>query len=68
MNEALDMSGRVIGHFEVLGSAGSNGRRAMWFVRCVDCREQFRASGTHLRKMQRGPYRVFCPGCERVNE
>lgn len=64
MNEAIDMSGRVIGHLQVLDQAHSNGRRAMWWVRCSDCRHEFLAAGTNLRKAEAGRWKILCPGCE----
>lgn len=59
------MEGRNIGHLHVLHREASNGRRAMWRVRCTDCAHRFIASGTNLRKAERGEWRVACPGCER---
>lgn len=64
MTAAISMSGRVIGHLQVLDRADSNGRRAMWWVRCSDCAEQFRATGGNLRKAEAGRWQVRCPGCE----
>ena len=58
------MANRRIGHFHVLHRAPSNGVRAMWQVRCTDCRHEFAAGGTTLRKAERGVWRVLCPGCE----
>ena len=60
MSEAISMSGRVIGHLQVLDQAPSNGRRAMWWVRCADCRAEFLASGGNLRKAEaRALYLTF---------
>lgn len=65
MTDAIDMEGRNIGHLHVLHREPSNGRRAVWRVRCTDCAHQFTAGGTNLRKAARGVWRVLCPGCER---
>jgi hypothetical protein len=64
MTGAIDMANRRIGHLHVLHREASNGRRAMWRVRCTDCRHEFAAGGTTLRKAERGVWRVLCPGCE----
>lgn len=65
MTAAIDMANRRIGHLHVLHREASNGRRAMWRVRCADCLAEFLAGGTNLRKAARGVWRVLCPGCER---
>ena len=64
MSDVIPMAGRVIGHFHVLDRAPSNGHRAMWWVRCSDCRAEFLASGGNLRKAEAGRWTVLCPGCE----
>lgn len=58
MTGTIDMANRWIGHLHVLHRIDSNGRRAMWRVRCT-------AGGTNLRKAERSEWRVACPGCER---
>lgn len=65
MTAAIDMTNRRIGHLHVLHREPSNGRRAVWRVRCTDCAHQFTAGGTNLRKAERGEWHVACPGCER---
>jgi len=65
LTAAIDMANRRIGHLHVLHREPSNGRRAVWRVRCTDCAHQFTAGGTNLRKAERGEWHVACPGCER---
>jgi len=65
LTDPIDMTNRRIGHLHVLHREPSNGRRAVWRVRCTDCAHQFTAGGTNLRKAERGEWHVACPGCER---
>lgn len=61
----IDMTGQTIGQHQVIDYAPARGRRAHWWVMCLDCRHQQAERGCNLRKALRGgDWRLICKGCE----
>jgi predicted SprT family Zn-dependent metalloprotease len=61
--QAIDMSGRVVGTFVITDQAPSKSGRTSWWCLCLSCRDQIRVRRTNLVRAERGEWELRCYRC-----